>query len=167
LDPIIGLIVVWILGWMLNGLVRDRRRRDRELAAALAAVRRWGGVLEHPADSHAWRAFGLPPPLPAGWSRDIAGGWCARVEQGHYGHRARKATWLYAFGVPELPALAWGPSPATVRVAGDGFHTAAERAAALAAGWVPLERLAAGERNATPVPFRDLLISIARSVPAS
>src|SRR5580704_5568578 len=29
-------------------------------AAALAAVRKWGGVLEHPADSHAWWAFDLP-----------------------------------------------------------------------------------------------------------
>src|SRR5438270_12997283 len=28
-------------------------------AAALAAVRRWGGVIEHPEASHAWTAFGL------------------------------------------------------------------------------------------------------------
>src|ERR1700680_702963 len=31
-------------------------------AAALASVRRWGGVLEHPADSRAWSAFILNPP---------------------------------------------------------------------------------------------------------
>lgn len=31
-------------------------------AAALAAVRRWGGVLEHPAGSHAWAAHGLRKP---------------------------------------------------------------------------------------------------------
>ena len=37
-------------------------------AAALAAVRKWGGVLEHPADSHAWRHFELTPPKRhAGW----------------------------------------------------------------------------------------------------
>lgn len=27
--------------------------------SALAAVRRWSGVLEHPCDSHAWAHFGL------------------------------------------------------------------------------------------------------------
>jgi hypothetical protein len=32
------------------------------------------------------------------------------VEQGRYGHPAKKATWLYAFGVPAevLPELRWG-----------------------------------------------------------
>lgn len=84
-------------------------------AAALEAVRKWGGVLEHPEASHAWRAFGLPiPTRREGW---ITGnrlrphdGWTCCVEQGHYGHRARKATWLYAFGC-ELPALGLGPGP--------------------------------------------------------
>ncbi|WP_215412864.1 hypothetical protein, partial [Escherichia coli] len=31
-------------------------------AAALASVRRWGGVLEHPASSKAWAAHGLTAP---------------------------------------------------------------------------------------------------------
>ena len=31
-------------------------------AAAWAAVKRWGGVLEHPEHSHAWRIFGLKVP---------------------------------------------------------------------------------------------------------
>src|ERR1700680_4051287 len=35
---------------------------DGCFAAALASVRRWGGVLEHPADSRAWSAFILNPP---------------------------------------------------------------------------------------------------------
>lgn len=36
--------------------------------AALAAVRRWGGVLEHPEKSHAWDHFGLnKPPREGGW----------------------------------------------------------------------------------------------------
>src|SRR6478609_11904694 len=66
-------------------------------AAALASVRKWGGVLEHPAHSSAWRAFWLSEPHRAGWSvADDFGGWTCQVEQGHYGHRARKATWLYA-----------------------------------------------------------------------
>lgn len=31
-------------------------------ASALASVRRWGGILEHPSTSDAWRAFNLVPP---------------------------------------------------------------------------------------------------------
>src|SRR5271156_2972389 len=37
-------------------------------AAALASLKLWGGVLEHPAHSHAWERFGLPRPvMNAGW----------------------------------------------------------------------------------------------------
>jgi hypothetical protein len=79
-----------------------------ERASALASVRRWGGVLEHPAVTIAWRTFGLPrPDSSGGWQRCLDGGWVAHVEQRHYGHRARKATWLYAVGI-EPPALRWG-----------------------------------------------------------
>lgn len=57
----------------LAGLVEARWGHKRGdgggcFAAALAAVRRWGGVLEHPAYSDAWVAFGLPRP-------DRHGGW--------------------------------------------------------------------------------------------
>ncbi|EGP42994.1 hypothetical protein [Achromobacter insuavis] len=80
--------------------------------AALTAVRNYGGVLEHPADSHAWGWFGLKKPPRAGrWVRaDEFGGWTCYVEQGHYGHMARKGTWLYAVGTA-LPELKWGRSP--------------------------------------------------------
>lgn len=47
------------------------------------------------------------------------------MEQGNYGHRARKATWLYAHGT-ELPSLKWGPSARRVRL-DFGFHSAEER----------------------------------------
>jgi hypothetical protein len=37
-------------------------------ASALAAVRQWGGVIEHPWQSHAWPHFGLnTPPREGGW----------------------------------------------------------------------------------------------------
>jgi hypothetical protein len=106
-------------GAMAKGGPRRDGGRAKELgadagcfAAALAAVRAWGGVLEHPRGSAAWRAFGLlTPPTGGGWvAADGLGGWTCCVEQGHYGHRARKATWLYACGVASLPSLRWGPS---------------------------------------------------------
>ena len=66
-------------------------------------------MLEHPAYSDAWGAHGLnAPPALGGWVvADFEGGWTCHVEQGRYGHRAKKATWLYAHGVP-LPSLKWG-----------------------------------------------------------
>ena len=80
-------------------------------AAALTAVRNYGGALEHPAFSKAWSFFGLStPPSRGGWiPADLFGGMTCHVEQGHYGHMSRKATWLYAAGVP-LPSLRWGES---------------------------------------------------------
>jgi hypothetical protein len=136
-------------------------------AAALASVRRWGGVLEHPEASAAWPWFGLHrPPKGGGWVvADELGGWTCCVEQGHYGHRARKATWLYAFGVT-LPSLRWGKAHGKMRM-DEGHHSAEERAWARTLGSPPVERLAKHERAATPIPFRDLLISIARSASPS
>lgn len=123
-------------------------------AAALAAVRRWGGVLEHPAVSLAWAAYDLPrPPSSGGWVRGFCGGWSAHIEQRNYGHRARKATWLYAFGV-ELPSLRWGKGPAPEA----WVSTDRPRAELAAAG---IGQLSKREAKATPLPFRDLLLSIA------
>lgn len=129
-------------------------------AAALAAVRRWGGVLEHPEASHAWRTFGLNlPPVGGGWvNADFLGGWTCCVEQGHYGHPARKKTWLYASGT-DLPVLRWGRSSG--RRLDEGFHSTEERRRARAAGVLPVKRLTTAENLATPIAFRDLLLSIA------
>lgn len=132
-------------------------------AAALASVRKWGGVLEHPEASKAWKAHGLLVPLRGGgWSvADSLGGWTCCVDQGDYGHRARKATWLYAVGV-EFPTLVWHSRSrgAYVRLE-QGYHSTEERRADR--GRVPCKRLSDGERIATPIPFRDLLISMAQS----
>lgn len=56
----------------LAGLVEARYGRrfqrgkdDGCFATALASVRTYGGVLEHPAHTEAFRAFGLPPPRRA------------------------------------------------------------------------------------------------------
>ena len=122
-------------------------------ASALASVRRWGGVLEHPEASSAWRTFGLiEPKRGQGWVG--AGdwlGWTCCVEQGHFGHWTRKATWLYAVKPGSLPVMPWGPS--------------------CPAGYVPCARkgeaftsLSRRQRSATPPAFRDVLLGIARSV---
>lgn len=129
--------------------------------AALAAVRRWRGVLEHPEGSHAWRAFGLNvPPRCGGWViADWEGGWTCCVEQGWYGHRARKATWLYAWGI-EVPSMNWGKAPGEFVRLDAGFHSAEERRLAVERGVI--ERLSKQQRIATPIEFRDLLISLVR-----
>jgi hypothetical protein len=146
-----------------NAKVRRKKGHDGGcFNAALAAVRRWGGVLEHPEASHAWVHHGLvKPPRNGGWVvADFEGGWTCCVEQGHYGHRARKATWLYANGV-YLQSLQWGKSEASIRM-DDGYHSAEERRRAIRTG--TRQRLSKRERIATPEQFRDLLIQIARSV---
>lgn len=134
-------------------------------AAALAAVQRWGGVLEHPEGSHAWRAFGLNlPPFDGGWvNADFEGGWTCCVEQGNYGHQARKATWLYAHGV-EFPSLRWGSAPGDFVRLDEGFHSAEERRRAIKTG--ACQRLSKNQRARTPIPFRDLLLSIAATARA-
>ncbi len=133
---------------------------DGCFAAAIEAVRRWGGILEHPEATHAWKHFGLnAPPRSGGWVvADFQGGWTCCIEQGHYGHRARKATWLYAHGV-DLPSLNWGAAPGDFVRLEEGFHSKAERARAIKIG--ACQRLSARQRAATPPAFRDLLIGIA------
>ena len=130
--------------------------------SALASVRKWGGILEHPSASMAWEHFGIAAPDPhGGWSRaDDLGGFTCQVEQGHYGHFARKATWLYAIGV-DLPALRWGPSEDKVLPFLPGILTHEDQVRYRRAGavsWMGKE-----QRAATPIPFRDLLLSIART----
>lgn len=116
--------------------------------AALASVVTWGGVLEHPEASHAWAAYGLlRPPRAGGWvpAGPPAPGWTACVEQGHYGHAARKATWLYYHGTRPPPDLRWGPCDGRTRL-DQGYHSKAERDQAQTSGvHVPVDRL--GERG--------------------
>lgn len=132
-------------------------------AAALTAVRNWGGVLEYPADNHAWRYFGLrAPKAGAGWQEaDAFGGWSCRVEQGHYGHFSRKPTWLYACRTT-LPELDWSRSPQRlhpVALERYGYEKARRIGMCAMIGGKDKVRI----RDATPVKFRDVLLEIARS----
>lgn len=149
----------WGRYWNGGPSARVRRKLgddDGCFAAALDAVRKWGGVLEHPEASHAWTAFGLnKPPRGGGWiTADFEGGWTCCVEQGHYGHWARKATWLYAVGI-ELPKLEWARGKQRL----PGHLENYERARRTG---IP-QCLSKRQRAATPAPFRDLLLSIART----
>lgn len=153
----------WGRYWHGGPSARVRRTKGDDggcFKAALNAVRKWGGVLEHPEASAAWKAFGLnEPPRFGGWiNADFIGGWTCCIDQGNYGHRAQKATWLYAFGI-SLPSLRWGKAPSRVRL-DEGFHSVEERRRAIKRGII--ERMSHRERLSTPIPFRDLLISMAQ-----
>jgi len=141
-------------------------------AAALSAVRRWGGVLEHPEGSRAWERFGLAKPeRGAGWKRadwPFHDGWTCCVEQGHYGHQARKPTWLYVSGVEmqDLPRLDWSPSIGTyLDEALHGVEKVAHRRK-MSAKYGTCQMINTRDRIKTPIPFRDVLISIAQTAQA-
>ena len=130
-------------------LATFRRQRDGEdggcFAHALATVRRFGGVLEHPAHSLAWQTFGLMRPPERGWGRTLYDeGWVCEVDQRLYGHEARKPTWLYACGL-ELPAMLWGK----------GSRSA-----------VTIQNIPGSQQlraTRTPLEFRDVLLAMART----
>jgi hypothetical protein len=132
-------------------------------AAALASVRAWGGVIEHPADSHAWspQFFDLQrPPRAGGWvPADEHGGWTCHVEQGHYGHFSRKPTWLYAVGIDRIE-LTWGRGAQRLHpIALERYGYAKARRIGMAAmiGGKDKTKI----REATPPAFRDVLLHIA------
>lgn len=141
----------------LAGLVEARYpylRRGEDggaFNAALASVRRWGGVLEHPAHSAAWSAFDLLAPPAFGWARDLSGGWVCEVSQAAYGHRARKLTWLYYVGTAPPPPLDWRRPAHSTRISWCENYSKSK-----------FEIMGKRERSASPPAFRDLLLSIAR-----
>lgn len=128
-------------------------------SSAIASVRKFGGVLEHPEASHAWRTFGLAkPPKNGGWIRADKHGWTCCVEQGHYGHPARKATWLYCVQKHKPKDLIWGRSSG-MRM-DEGFHSKEHRKKARAAGQKPIKRLSKTDRVHSPAGFVNLLIEL-------
>lgn len=130
------------------------------------AAKTFGGIIEHPWGSHAWPAFGINiPPREGGWisSGLFDGGWTCCVEQGRYGHYARKPTLLLVYGLDELPSLDWGKGPPRydpVVVERMGLQRA-KRLGELGARGGGTD---SSPRIGTPLPFRDLLLDMARSV---
>ena len=119
-------------------------------ASALAAVNQCGGVLEHPAKSRAWAAYGLDKPKGTGWQRS-GDGWVCEVWQSAYGHRANKATWLYYRGKNQPFNLRWERPTGTHQI---GFHDQRGKAR-------NKPTLSKKEANATPVEFRNELLLLA------
>lgn len=119
-------------------------------AAALIAVNTWGGVLEHPAKSKAWREYGLVKPDNDGWNQ-CGSGWTCEVWQSAYGHRANKATWLYYKGERAPFDLRWQRPIGSHQI---GFHDQRGKAR-------NKPTLSKTEANATPLAFRDELLRLA------
>lgn len=123
-------------------------------ASALASVRRFGGVLEHPAGSHAWERHALVHPMgegPGRWVTNKRDEYACEVWQSAYGHPARKRTWLlYCGDVPPFE-LRWDRQPGTHQV-----------------GWFDRNKPTLGKReaSATPRAFAETLIALARHAAA-
>lgn len=116
--------------------------------AALSAIANYGGVLEHPAFSLAWAAYGLDRPPFGRWL--LAGdAWFTEVHQVAYGHAARKRTWLIYSGFRPPFDLNWTSPPPTHQIGG-GVHTGNRK----------LPRMNKGTHS-TPEPFARELICLA------
>lgn len=140
---------------------------------AVQQVRRWGGVLEHPAHSKLFDACGMPHPIKyevngrfaygSSGPLDSYGGRTYYVEQCDWGHVARKATWLYvvgphtahAFVIAELCRRAGTGTP-THWIS--GTHTAKQRGT-LKPG---IKVASPTQARRTPPDFAALLVAIAR-----
>lgn len=123
-------------------------------ASALASVREFGGVLEHPGGTFAWAAFGLMRPLNGAWTQSLFyDGWVTEVYQRNYGHKANKQTWLYYAG-QRPPDLDWStPAPPEAWISTDRPRAELEA--------MGIGQLTKKEAKATPAAFRELLISMA------
>jgi hypothetical protein len=136
--------------WSIMGQCRPEIVRGDDggcFEAALTAVIKFGGVLEHPARTHAWSAFGLPKPASEGWTRSLFDyqGWSCQIDQRQYGHEARKPTWLYYVG-PEPPQMRWGIGARGDKTVGRSWGQGREHL-----------------RARTPLAFRDALLAMART----
>jgi hypothetical protein len=137
------------LNYKRYGGAHNRPGNDRGcFASALDCLRRFGGVLEHPAGSNAWRAFGLraPGPKEIGWIEAGAGEWTCEVWQSAYGHKARKRTWLYYVGTHTPAEADWRREAGTHQV-----------------GWFDRIKPTLSKKQASrsPISFAEYLVSLA------
>lgn len=122
-------------------------------SSALACVRMFGGVLEHPAKTKAWAHHKLEKPSGVGWKRISNNEWVCEVWQSAYGHLANKATWLFYRGTNPPFELRWEKIKGTHQI---GFHDQRGKSA-------NKPTLSKRNANATPLEFRDELLRLARN----
>lgn len=142
------------------GCLRRMCRKQPEIdascmPAAVAAVRRCGGVLEQPKGSSAFRVYGLPLP---GEVRDEYGGYTIEICQVEWGHVARKRTWLYIVGACELPPPPFPGRSPTHWVGGS--RTTRAHGTPVPAG---IKVCSAQQRRRTPPLLADALVALARA----
>lgn len=120
---------------------------------ALACVREFGGVLEHPGSSNAWKTYGLKRPVKGqgwGWGQqDMYNGmteYTCELFQSAYGHKAAKRTFLLYCGRQPPFELNWERVPGTHQI-----------------GWFDRIKPTVGKKEAsrTPVAFAEELIRLA------
>lgn len=129
-------------------------------SAAVDSICKWGGVLEHPGSSRAWAHYGLTKPYGVGWcyqpdhrfTAGRGGYYVCEVWQSTYGHRAAKRTWLLYAGRVRPAEMLWSRVPGTHQV---GFQDRRGKQR-------NKPTLSKKEAAATPEPFRDALLSLAR-----
>lgn len=119
-------------------------------ASALFAVRKFNGVLEHPAFTDAWKAHNLPRPEAGKW-KNIGTDWVCEVWQSAYGHKARKRTWLLYCGNNPPPEMNWDRPDGTHQIGGHDQRGKSRNK----------PTIGGKAASATPIEFRDVLIKMA------
>lgn len=128
----------------------NAKPQEKEYARwAVAMVRTFGGVLEHPSASKLWPDMALPE----GIDRDEYGGWTLAVDQHWWGHRANKRTRLYIVGcdpmdMPDMP-LTLGDAAFVIGDVGR------------ASNGTKRPEISKAEREATPPNFARWLVDLA------
>jgi hypothetical protein len=141
------------------------KRNDSDCAPnAVARVREFGGVLEHPAGSRLWEHSQMPVPSSDECVEhaytDQWGGYSVEVNQVDWGHQCNKPTWLYCVNVPrELHC-----SPPARKPTHGIWYGRFERS-----GHTGPTLLGASKeiRRRTPPAFAEYLVSLARAAAES
>jgi hypothetical protein len=130
------------------------RPDEKDLARfAVAMIRQYGGVLEHPSASRLWQdqqlgMIGTP---------DAFGGWTLPVHQHWFGHLAEKSTLLYIVGVSpvEVPAIPLALGEATHVVSTSGRRVDGTRS-------YRRPEIPKADREHTPIELAKWLVELAR-----
>lgn len=137
-------------------------KQDKTLAPlAVEQLIRWGGVLEHPANSRLFRELGLPVP---GGLPQVRGGrtlWSIKVDQVRWGHACRKPTVLLFADVPMDSVRELPPDREPTHVVSNYHASAEEKARMKAAG---LKVAGGAMKRRTPPLFAEWLVTLARRV---